>query len=125
MLDIKLIREKPEFVRENLKKRNDPEKLKLLEDLIKNDKKWRDLQTEINKLRQKRNEVSIQIAKMKKEKSRLKALKCLQAMIIIIKTFTTISFTTAATLKNGAYKFCNPIYYTRPPRVKFPMPQQK
>jgi len=68
MLDIKLIRENPELVRENLKKRNDPEKLKLLESLISNDRKWRELQTEINKLRQKRNDISIQISQLKKQK---------------------------------------------------------
>jgi len=67
MLDIKLIRESPEIVRENLKRRNEPDKLKLLEGLIKNDKKWRELQAEINKLRQKRNEVSAQIAELKKK----------------------------------------------------------
>ncbi|MFH8120418.1 MAG: hypothetical protein QXS37_06455, partial [Candidatus Aenigmatarchaeota archaeon] len=33
MLDIKLIREKPEFVRKNLEKRQDPEKLKMFERL--------------------------------------------------------------------------------------------
>ena len=35
MLDIKLIRENPDLVRKNLKKRNDPQKLKLLEELLK------------------------------------------------------------------------------------------
>ncbi|MEM5870078.1 MAG: serine--tRNA ligase [Candidatus Aenigmatarchaeota archaeon] len=67
MLDIKLIREHPDFVRENLKKREDQEKLKLLEEVIVLDKKWRELQTQINKLRQKRNELSREIALKKKE----------------------------------------------------------
>ncbi|HLC39787.1 MAG TPA: serine--tRNA ligase [archaeon] len=68
MLDIKLIRENPGVVRENLKRRHDAEKLKMLEDLIKSDKKWRELVAEINKLRARRNEVSLEIAKTKKEK---------------------------------------------------------
>jgi len=66
MLDIKLVRENSEFVKRNLKKRNDPQKLKLLEELLKVDTKWRKSQTEINKLRQKRNQLSIEVAKQKK-----------------------------------------------------------
>jgi len=42
MLDIKLIRENPKIVEENLKKRGDEEKLKLLKALIESDKKYRD-----------------------------------------------------------------------------------
>ncbi|MEM5829613.1 MAG: serine--tRNA ligase [Candidatus Aenigmatarchaeota archaeon] len=67
MLDIKLIRENPNLVRENLRKRQDPEKLKLLEEVINLDKSWRETQTEINKLRQKRNDLSRKISAMKKE----------------------------------------------------------
>lgn len=66
MLDIKFIRENPDLVRTNLKKRNDPQKLKLLEELLKVDSYWRKSQTEINKLRQKRNYLSVEIAKLKK-----------------------------------------------------------
>ncbi len=67
MLDIKLIRETPEVVRNNLKKRNDPEKLKLLEDLIVVDKKWRESQAQLNNLRKERNELTLEITKLKKE----------------------------------------------------------
>ncbi len=66
MLDIKLLRENPSLIRSNLKKRNAPEKLKSLEELLKVDTQWRKAQTEINSLRQKRNQVSIEIAKLKK-----------------------------------------------------------
>jgi len=67
MLDIKLIRENPELVRNNLKKRNDPEKLKLLDDLILVDKKWRESQTKLNDLRNGRNQVTLEITKLKKQ----------------------------------------------------------
>ncbi|MBS7605612.1 MAG: serine--tRNA ligase [Candidatus Bathyarchaeia archaeon] len=67
MIDVKLIRENPDFVRENIKRRNDPEKLELLEEFIKTDKKWRELQTKINDLRRVRNELSVKIAQMKKD----------------------------------------------------------
>ncbi|MBI1978871.1 MAG: serine--tRNA ligase [Candidatus Aenigmarchaeota archaeon] len=66
MLDIKLIRETPSLIRENIKKRNDFEKLKFLEELLKVDTKWRKMQTELNQLRQKRNQLSLEVAKLKK-----------------------------------------------------------
>jgi len=67
MLDIKLIRENPDFVKENIGRRNDPEKLKFLKDVITQDTKWRALQTELNKFRQKRNEINIVIIGLKKQ----------------------------------------------------------
>lgn len=68
MLDIKLIRENPEMVKKNLMRRQNPEYLKMLDELINSDKRWRKLTSEINVLRAKRNEISLKIAKMKKEK---------------------------------------------------------
>ncbi|MFH0711419.1 MAG: serine--tRNA ligase [Candidatus Aenigmatarchaeota archaeon] len=68
MLDIKLIREKPDFVRENIKKRQHPEYLKYLNELIESDKKWREELEELNVLRAERNKISLEIAKIKKEK---------------------------------------------------------
>ena len=68
MLDIKLIRDNPESVRENLKKRQDPEKLQMLDELIKNDSKWRKLVSDENFLRAERNRLSLEIGKLKSEK---------------------------------------------------------
>jgi len=68
MLDIKLIRENPEAVRENIKKRQHPEYLDYLDELLKSDKKWRELLVQVNELRSKRNKISLDIAKLKKEK---------------------------------------------------------
>ncbi len=67
MLDIRLIRENPERVRENLKKRGDAALLKQLEDLIRHDEQWRLLLTQVNELRHKRRVVTEEIAKLKKE----------------------------------------------------------
>jgi len=67
MLDIRLIREHPEIVRENLEKRGDPEKLRLLDDLIRLDKEWRQLLTRVNELRHRRRMVTEEIAKLKRE----------------------------------------------------------
>ncbi|MEM7825903.1 MAG: hypothetical protein QW412_03535 [Candidatus Aenigmatarchaeota archaeon] len=41
MLDIKLIREKPELMRNNLKRKQDLEKLKMFDELLELDKKFR------------------------------------------------------------------------------------
>jgi len=72
MLDIKLIREHPEIVKNNLKKRKDEEKIKLVDDLIKYDKKWRELIQEANQLRQKRNVITQEIADLKKKNKDVK-----------------------------------------------------
>ena len=68
MLDIKLIREHPEIVRNDLKKRGDLEKLKMLDDLIEYDKHWRRLLTEVNELRHRRKVVTAEIASLKKRR---------------------------------------------------------
>jgi len=67
MIDIKLIRERPDFVKENLKKRNDPTLLKMVDEVRELDVKWRETVSQINELRRKRNELSIQIAKLKSQ----------------------------------------------------------
>jgi seryl-tRNA synthetase len=66
MLDIKLIRENPELVKANLSKRNNPDCLKMLDDLIALDKDWRANNTKLNELRHERKQVTIEIAKLKK-----------------------------------------------------------
>ncbi len=67
MLDIKLIRDHPEVVADNLKKRGDTEKIKMLQDLIEYDKQWRQLLTEANELRHKRRMITNEIASLKKK----------------------------------------------------------
>ena len=66
MLDIKLIRENPELVKNNLEKRGNPETTQMLEDLIAVDKEWRFNLTKLNELRHNRKQVTIEIAKLKK-----------------------------------------------------------
>jgi seryl-tRNA synthetase len=66
MLDIKLIRENPEFVKNNLAKRGNPENIKMLEALIDLDKKWRQNLTKLNDLRHERKLLTSEIAKLKK-----------------------------------------------------------
>jgi seryl-tRNA synthetase len=67
MLDIKLVRENPELVRNNLMKRGDPENLKMLDELIDYDKKWRQYITELNDVRHERRLITTEIAALKKK----------------------------------------------------------
>jgi seryl-tRNA synthetase len=68
MLDIKLIRENPTLVKDNLSRRGNPENIEMLDKLIKLDKKWRMDLTELNKLRHKRKLATNEIAALKKMK---------------------------------------------------------
>jgi seryl-tRNA synthetase len=67
MLDIKLIREHPEIVRKDLKKRGEPEKIEMLNNLIEHDTEWRRLLTEANDLRHKRKLITAEVANLKKK----------------------------------------------------------
>ncbi|HYA77555.1 MAG TPA: serine--tRNA ligase [Verrucomicrobiae bacterium] len=66
MLDIKLIRENHELVKNNLEKRGNPVTTQMLEDLIAVDKEWRLNLTKLNELRHQRKQITIEIAKLKK-----------------------------------------------------------
>jgi len=68
MLDIKLIRENPETVKSNLKKRGTPENIEMLEELIETDRKWRQNLTNLNDLRHDRKVCTQEIATLKKAK---------------------------------------------------------
>ena len=61
MLDIKLIRENPELVKENIKKKFQDSKLALVDEVIDLDKKNRSAITEVEALRAKRTNLSKQI----------------------------------------------------------------
>lgn len=67
MLDINEIRENPDEVRENLRKRNDPKAMELLNDVLKHDEEWRKLKQHLDELRHQRNVISERINKAKKE----------------------------------------------------------
>jgi seryl-tRNA synthetase len=66
MLDIKLIREHPELVRNNLMKRGNPENAKMLDELVDIDRKWRQNLTRLNDLRHERKLTTNEIAELKK-----------------------------------------------------------
>ena len=66
MLDIKLIREKPELVKSNIDKRGAPENICALQELIEADKRWREDLTTLNDLRHDRKVCTQEIATLKK-----------------------------------------------------------
>jgi seryl-tRNA synthetase len=75
LLDIKLIRESPDMVRANLERRQQPEKLDLLDQVIAADMRWRELTAKANQLRRRRNEVSQEIAQAIKTSKDATSLK--------------------------------------------------
>lgn len=68
MIDIKLIRESPDIVRDNLAKRQDAGIMKIFDDLLIEDEKIRKMKKEIDSLKSNRNKISIEISQLKKEK---------------------------------------------------------
>ncbi len=68
MLDIKQIRETPDMIRNNLKKRNDQNILKMLDRLIKQDIDWRSQQKGLDTLKHSRNQKALEISALKKQK---------------------------------------------------------
>jgi len=61
MLDIRFIRENPEIVEEDLRKRGDTEKIPWVGELLRLDALWRSLLTKANELREKRNRLTREI----------------------------------------------------------------
>jgi seryl-tRNA synthetase len=66
MIDIKLVRESPQIIRNDLEKRNRPDKLRELEELISLDKKWKDALSNAEELKRERNILSKEINELKK-----------------------------------------------------------
>jgi len=65
VLDPKLLREDPEKVKENLAKRKKPEYLELVDEYVTVDIEWREIDQQVNQLRQKRNTFAKKIGKAK------------------------------------------------------------
>ena len=68
MLDVKFVRENPEKVKENIKKKFQDKKLPLVDEVIELDKRVRELKAEGDTLRQQRNTVSDEIGSLFREK---------------------------------------------------------
>ncbi len=67
MIDIKLIRENPELVKENIKKKFQDEKLELVDEVKKLDEDYRALRVRADELRGRRNTISKEIGQLMKQ----------------------------------------------------------
>ena len=85
MLDIKFVRENPEIVKENIKKKFQDEKLPLVDKVIELDRQNRDAMTEANNLRAARNTLSKQVGMLmgqaKKDPSKLEEAEAVKAQV--------------------------------------------
>ena len=68
MIAIELIRENPDLVRENIKRKFQDKKLPLVDEVIDKDKKLREMKKDGDDCRAKRNNLSSQIGMLMKEK---------------------------------------------------------
>ena len=66
MLELKFIRNNPEIVRADLRKRGDAEKLAWIDDLLEKDERSRKMQTELNVMRNRRNVINRDINETRK-----------------------------------------------------------
>ena len=85
MLDIKFIRENPEAVKENIRKKFQEEKLPLVDRVIELDRQNREAMTEANTLRASRNALSKQVGMLmgqaKKDPSKLEEAEAVKAQV--------------------------------------------
>ncbi|NMA51322.1 MAG: serine--tRNA ligase [Mollicutes bacterium] len=68
MIDIKLIREQKELVKENIKKKFQDEKLSKVDEVYEKDIRYREIKTMADELRNQRNEISSQIGAFVRDK---------------------------------------------------------
>ena len=85
MLDIKFVRENPEAVKENIKKKFQDAKLPLVDEVLELDVKYREALTEANNLRASRNTLSKQVGMLmgqaKKDPSKLQEAEAAKAQV--------------------------------------------
>jgi seryl-tRNA synthetase len=74
MIDIKLIRDNPELVKENIKKKFQDKKLPLVDKVKKLDEDWRKLKYKEDNLRSERNKISKQVNDLKKKGKNVSSL---------------------------------------------------
>lgn len=83
MIDIKLIRENPNLIKANIKKKFQDEKIKLVDEVKKLDEKWRNIKFRADRLRSERNKISKEINRLKKVKKDKEANELIKRAKII------------------------------------------
>ena len=66
MLDIRFVRENSQAVKDDLTRRGNLEKIEWVDQILELDAEWRRMLTEVNRLREQRNRVTEEIAKLRK-----------------------------------------------------------
>ncbi|MDP3986967.1 MAG: serine--tRNA ligase [Nanoarchaeota archaeon] len=79
MIDIKLIRENPDLVRENIKKKFKDEKLGIVDKIVKIDEQWKKAKQEEETLRAERNKLSKQVNQLMKSGKKSEAEKVIKS----------------------------------------------
>jgi len=74
MIDIRLIRENPELVKDNIRRKSQDDKIRLVDEILEYDKEIRTIRAEAEDLRRRRNILSEEINKHKKEGKDVKHL---------------------------------------------------
>lgn len=88
MIDIKLIRNNPDLVKENIRKKFQFEKLPLVDEVIALDQKFRNIKVQSDELRKERNAASLKIGSLMKEKKPDEANSIRQSVIRINEKIT-------------------------------------
>ncbi len=73
MIDIKIIRENPNLVKQNIKNKFQNEKLPLVDEVKRLDERWRNIKFKADRLRSERNKISQEINRLKKIKKNKEA----------------------------------------------------
>ncbi|MDV3277692.1 MAG: serine--tRNA ligase [Nitrososphaerales archaeon] len=66
MLDVKLLRETPDTIRKDLRRRGLLDRLPSVDEAIQCDVEWRKLKTQVEELRHKQNELTVEVATLKR-----------------------------------------------------------
>ncbi|MDA4125681.1 MAG: serine--tRNA ligase [Thaumarchaeota archaeon] len=66
-MDVKLVRDNPDAIVQSLKRRGAADKVPLVVEAARADAEWRKLKTEVDKLRHRQNELTAQVAELKKK----------------------------------------------------------
>ena len=110
MIDIKLIRENSDLVKENIKKKFQDEKLPLVDEVYELDKRYRELKVKADNDRKDRNSISDNIGALMREGKKEEGLKLKDKVVLINKELESIEAEEVELeekIKNIMYKIPN------------------
>ena len=110
MIDIKLIRENRDLVKENIKKKFQDEKLPLVDEVYELDKRYRELKVKADNDRKDRNSISDNIGVLMREGKKEEGLKLKDKVVLINKELESIEVEEVELeekIKNIMYKIPN------------------